>query len=166
MVHVRQHRRQLVQTRLIRLDARLARAIDPRGGPQVLAQGCQRFTLVVADQQGRTQFVADFFGIAQDNTIFLAGMRFVIQIRPIMHDQGVALATFRRGLTGTVQQRLSQLGQSEAFVAVKTPSRLRGGKGRRITGQDARSRGCVVTMAHMFLNQLLKTLLQPFVCVG
>lgn len=93
LVKVCQHRLQFIKARRARLHLVAATAMHAAGGTQILAYRGQDQAVLIAKQQGRTQFIADFFGLAEHDAILFAYMLTKIQIRPIMDNQCIVLTT-------------------------------------------------------------------------
>jgi len=161
LVQMRPARAQLIQVGGGGQHVGAARGVQSVSALEILTQRSQRRAVPVAHQQGALQFVALAMFLGQTETVGLAGVPVVVEVRPVMDDQRVLRARGVQRRAALFDQGLGQRGQAHVFVAIETPGRLGAGETGGGAGQGVQAGGNALTDLQVFPHELLIPSLQP-----
>lgn len=99
----------------------------------------QRLAVHLADEQRRVQLRAQRLTLMPPQALLFAGVRVVVQVAQILHQQRIGRTLFCPRLLPTGPQRRQQSSEREALLGITAPGRLGAGKGRAGSWQRAQT---------------------------
>lgn len=136
--------------------------MDAIGVPQLLTEGPEGGTVLVANGQATEQFVAEVLGVTQAHPALFAGVIVVMQQAPIVNGQEVVVAGVGDGPSDVLDQWPGEFAKGDPRVMVEAPGGLRRGESASSTGKGPEASGQAVKGGEVLLNQLHVSVLETF----
>src|SRR5207302_3733054 len=124
-------------------------------------QGGQGVAIGGIDQQSRGQLVAAVGALAEQDLIGFAGVAVVVELRPVVDEQGILGRGVFQGVTADGLERLDEGGEGSGVVGEESPGGLGAGEGGGEARQGGGPGGERGRAAEVFAYQLDVAALQP-----